>query len=207
MPLVAIDSDMKKPIRTNRILTAVAGFLGMSLLALPLYGQDDQSRLQELQSQLQEYELRLQEVQQEAMDEPEVQEARESFQGTLDDAMAEIDSSATEYQTRKDELYEELVDMGPYDGLSEEDQATYQGMVQEYQQVDSQLQTLADQAMSEPEVQEARSEFQDILIGEMRSIDGSIDDLLDAREEAYQEFQEIQQGMTRPMGPQGQPGG
>lgn len=188
--------------QSKRIFAAVIALATVG--ALSLTAQDDaQSRLQELQSQLQEYELRLQEVQQQAMAEAEVQEARDTFSDTLDGAMAAVDPNAEEYQERKDELYSELVDMGPYDALSEEDQANYQTMVQEYQQVDSQLQTLADQAMNEAEVQEAREEFQETLISQMRQIDSGIDDLLDAREEAYREFQELQQGMTQPMGPQG----
>lgn len=187
--------------QSKRIFAAVTALASIGFLSLS--AQDNQSRLQELQSQLQEYELRLQEVQQQAMAEGEVQDARDNFSDTLDSAMVAVDPNAEEFQERKDELYSELVDMGPYDALSEDDQANYQTMVQEYQQVDSQLQTLADQAMSEAEVQAARAEFQETLISHMREIDSGIDDLLDAREEAYREFQELQQGMTQPMGPQG----
>ena len=195
------EGDMNLKNQSKRIFAAVTALASIGFLSLS--AQDNQSRLQELQSQLQEYELRLQEVQQQAMAEGEVQDARDNFSDTLDSAMVAVDPNAEEFQERKDELYSELVDMGPYDALSEDDQANYQTMVQEYQQVDSQLQTLADQAMSEAEVQAARAEFQETLISHMREIDSGIDDLLDAREEAYREFQELQQGMTQPMGPQG----
>lgn len=193
---------MKIKFQSIRFLATVTALTSIGWLGLGAQ-EDAQSRLQELQSQLQQYELRLQEVQQQAMTEEEVQAARDNFSDTLDAAMVAVDPNAEEYQERKDELYTELVDMGPYDALNEEQQANYQAMVQEYQQVDSQLQTLADQALSETEVQEARNEFQETLISHMRNIDSGIDDLLDAREEAFREFQELQQGMGQPMGPQG----
>lgn len=193
---------MKIKFQSKRFLATIAAISSIGWISLS--AQDDaQSRLQELQSQLQQYELHLQEVQQQAMAEEEVQAARDNFSDTLDSAMAAVDPNAEEYQERKDELYSELVDMGPYDALNEEEQANYQAMVQEYQQVDGQLQTLADQALGEAEVQEARAEFQETLISHMREIDSGIDDLLDAREEAFREFQELQQGMAQPMGPQG----
>ncbi len=153
-----------------------------------LYAQTQGEEFQKLYSEYMEIEQRLQHIQQQALGDDNVAKHAEEYSSFMDNKLREMDTRAGELIDQREETID-LIQIAQQDG----DFETLQGLQQGYQQINQELTPFLQQAMADPEVQEKRFEFEQVLIGKMEDIDPEIMSLFEKMEELTQKLESLMQ--------------
>jgi len=151
-----------------------------------------QQQLQQLQTELQTLDAQIQDVQSQANEDPKVRDALKNYSETLSEKMKEISPDQSDTIDRRQEIYKELLALTKDPEMSPEEQAKVQDLSQKFNSVRQELQMTEAQANQTESVQEALSEYNEVIVGEMAEIDPQIEDKIEKREEVRAEFSQLQ---------------
>lgn len=131
-----------------------------------LFAQTQGEEFQKLYSEYMEIEQRLQLIQQQAFEDGDVANHAEEYSSYMDKKLRDMDTRAGELIDQREQTID-LIQAAQQEG----DFETLQGLQEGYQQINQELTPYLQQAMADPEVQEKRVEFEEVLIGKMEEID------------------------------------
>lgn len=171
---------------TNRLFKASLVAILLILSTGLLYAQTQGEEFQKLYSEYMEIEQRLQLIQQQAFEDDNVAKHAEEYSSFMDNKLREMDTRAGELIDQREETID-LIQAAQQEG----DFETLQGLQEGYQQINQELTPFLQQAMADPEVQEKRFEFEQVLIGKMEDIDPKIMSLFEKMEELTQKLENL----------------
>lgn len=151
-----------------------------------LFAQTQGEDFQKLYSEYMETEQRLQMIQQQAFEDDNVAKHAEEYSSFMDKKLREMDTRAGELIDQREETID-LIQAAQQEG----DFETLQGLQGGYQQINQELTPYLQQAMADPEVQEKRFEFEQVLIGKMEDIDPETLSLFEKMEELTQKLESL----------------
>jgi hypothetical protein len=153
-----------------------------------LYAQMQGEEFQKLYTEYMEIEQRLEYIQQQAFEDEEVAKYAEEYSSFMDKKLRELDPRAGELIDEREETIDKM-----QTAQQEGDFETLQGLQQGYQDLSQQLTPFLQQAMEDPEIQEKRFEFEEILVGKMEEIDPETMSLLQKMQELTQKLESLMQ--------------
>ncbi len=170
----------------------ISGFVAVLFLLstglLSTQAQQQEEEFQQLYEEYLEINQRLQELQQQALQDEEVAEHYETYSEFLDEKLKETDERAAELvEKRQDtiELIETAQEAGDFERMQE--------LQQGYQQLNQELQPFMQEVMADPEVQQEREEFEEVLIDKMEDIDPETMPLLNRMNELSNQLDRLMQ--------------
>ena len=149
--------------------------------------------------ELREISGRLTELQQQAAQDPEIQESQQRLQQRIEAAVKEIDPEADQKVARLEEIQ---ADLQGVQGGGQAAMDSLRPVLLEAQQLQQSLEQTRGEAMEREGIVEALDEFREEMIARMVEIDPAADSLLAVAESLSAKLQEAQAGAMAPA-PQG----
>lgn len=189
---------MKKTVKTI-LMAGIAGIIPAALLTQataqqqPHYGQGDaqelQQRLNAIESEYVEVATKINNIEQQALDDKQVADARDKFETRLDRRMLEMnpDLEAMLKERQKYSKYIDKVQAGrelPSDVDVNEVYANYNAIQQE-------IIPVRQQAIEHQEVRTAYNQYQEKLVSKMQEIDSGVTDYIRKQNELIAEYQNL----------------
>ncbi len=163
---------------------------------------EQKKELRDAQKKVQDLNQQIGEIQKKAMNaNPGLQEKRDDLRSLLKDKMEAKGHTPGEDISRMKEIRKKLSEE------KEIPKAERQKLMQEFQQTARTFQQAQKEAMKDPEVQEARQQFQDDLLAAMKKEEPKVEQLIEDLKQARKEFQKLLQDRFSGMGGKGQGGG
>lgn len=165
----------------------IAGLVAAVLAFLAVPGLDAQAPeaegQQELMTELRQVNQQLAGIEQQAMQDPELQEQRAATEATVIAAMTELDPETEQKLDRMGDLQSEL-----QTAQQEGDQEEMGSLLQEQRQLEQSLQQTQAQALEKEEVAASLESFRESLVSAMIEIDPTAEQLLERQEELQTEL-------------------
>lgn len=167
--------------------------------------QGEMQQLQQMQAQIQQIEQQLGQAQQAAMQADAVQDALVEYETVRNDKLREQAPELADEIDRRENLTQELIENQPDPtGMSEAEQEHFQQVISELQQLQQALMPHDQQVLNDPEVTEARSGYEEVLIAHMRESNPQIDQLIQQRQQLATQLQQQLQQHQQQQAPQQQ---
>lgn len=163
-----------------------------------------QAKLEEMHGKLEEISHRLHDIHQEALLQENVRQYLIDYETVLNE---KIDGNAPGLEEQVEAHARVLGEIknvgGDADELSETEKRELERLLEEHAQVKQQLAPIEGQLMHDPEMQEARGEYQENLISAMHEVDSDVNDIIRERMEIAQNFMALQQEFLQSQQSQG----
>jgi hypothetical protein len=146
----------------------IRGAVALLFLLSPglIFAQDQDEEFQKLYAEYLEINQKLQQVQQQALMDENVAQQAEGYSSFIDAKLKELDPRAGDLVDQREKTIDDI-QAAQEDGNFEK----IQELQQVYEQVSQELRPYLQQTMEDPEVQERRNEFEEVLIAKMEEID------------------------------------
>lgn len=156
--------------------------------------EEVQAKLEALHQELEKISIRLSEIHQEALLDADVRKLLVEYESSLTEKIRDAAPGLGEQVDAHEKVLEDISDVGKDgDDISSEEKEELEQLLAQHGELKQQLAPIENQLLNDPEMREARSEYQEELIAAMNEVDPKVEEIIAERMELAQNFMALQQ--------------